>query len=90
MKKTNMRNNRAGGIQLRNLRDNDEGVLISTLIMAIIVLFAFVFFVMNIVQIAMGLAVIGISFILIGAGINVIRNSLTRKKYGDPFSHLRH
>ena len=87
MKKTNLRNNRAG--RLRSLRGNDEGVLLSTLIMAIIVLFAFVFFVINIVQIALGLAVIGISLILVGAGVNVIRNALTKKKYRDPFSHLR-
>jgi len=78
MKKTNLRNNKAG--KLRSLNDTQGAIGIMTLIMAIIVMCAFVFFVMNIVNIALGLAVIGISLILIGAGINVIRNALTKRK----------
>jgi len=65
---------------LRSLSDDMNGIAMISVFLIILLFAGFLIFVGNIVNIALGLAVIGIAFIIIAAGLNAIRNSLSKRK----------
>jgi hypothetical protein len=88
-----MKQNIINKVKASKTKHNDDGIAMVTTFLIVLLFVAFLVFVANVANIALGLAVIGISFIIIAAGINAIRNSFSKKRQdyseGGPSSSWR-